>query len=190
MTEPSLLRRIAERDASAVDELYDRHAPLLLGLILQIVRDRNDAEDVLQEVFLRVWQRADSYNPALGSPSAWLCRVARNRAIDRVRARRGNSALTAEQAGADEWRDEGVSPEQAAMAWSDGRRLGAALEALAPEERTLIESAYFEGYTQSELAVRFGLPIGTVKARIRRGVLALRERLEGSDRTMSTSTKP
>src|SRR5687768_18405427 len=85
-----LLRRIAERDASALADLYDCHARLLFALIVRILRNRSEAEDALQDVFLRVWQRAETYDPAFGSPVAWLVRIARNRAIDRLRLRRSH----------------------------------------------------------------------------------------------------
>ena len=83
----ALLTRVAGRDAGALGELYDRHNRLLFSLILRVLRDRGESEDVLQEVFVRVWDRADSYSPALGTPLAWLVRIARNRAIDRLRSR-------------------------------------------------------------------------------------------------------
>src|SRR5262245_21990039 len=82
----ALLSRVADRDATAVAALYDRHSRLLYGLILRILRDRSEAEEVLQEVFVRAWTRAETYDVALGAPAAWLVRVARNRAIDRLRA--------------------------------------------------------------------------------------------------------
>src|SRR5678816_2136634 len=82
----ALLNRVIARDASAIGELYDRHNRLLYGLILRILRDRGEAEEVLQEVFVLVWTRAETYNVALGSPAAWLVRIARNRGIDRLRA--------------------------------------------------------------------------------------------------------
>src|SRR6188474_3267894 len=82
----ALLNRVIARDASAIGDLYDRHSRLLYGLILRILRDRSEAEEVLQEVFVLVWTRAETYNVALGSPAAWLVRVARNRSIDRLRA--------------------------------------------------------------------------------------------------------
>src|SRR5262245_65293060 len=86
VSDVELLQRIAARDPDAVSELYDRHNRLLFGLILRILRDRGEAEEVLQEVFLQLWTRAETYNVALGSPAGWLVRIARNRAIDRMRA--------------------------------------------------------------------------------------------------------
>src|SRR5712692_7870455 len=83
----ALLERIARRDGSAIGELYDRHARVLFAVVCRIVRDEGEAEDVLQEAFLRVWQKAGTYDPVLGTPAAWLIRIARNRAIDRLRAR-------------------------------------------------------------------------------------------------------
>src|SRR5678815_4309257 len=83
----ALLDRIARRDQAGLAELYDRHCRLLFTLILRILKDRGEAEDVLQEVFVRVWDRADGYDPSLGAPAAWLARISRNRAIDRLRAR-------------------------------------------------------------------------------------------------------
>src|SRR5215468_1199074 len=82
----SLIERIVARDGRAVGDLYDRHHRLLFGLILRILRDRSESEEILQEVFLQVWTRAETYNVALGSPAGWLVRIARNRAIDRLRA--------------------------------------------------------------------------------------------------------
>jgi RNA polymerase sigma-70 factor, ECF subfamily len=169
----ALIERIAARDERAVGELYDRQSRLLFGLILRILRDRGEAEDVLQEVFVLVWTRAQTYDVALGSPAAWLVRIARNRAIDRlrangVRARAVESAPEPEAAG---------SPEASASLNERQRGVARALAMLPAEQRLLIEQAYFLGLTQSELAERFQLPIGTVKTRIRTGMIALREQL-------------
>jgi RNA polymerase sigma-70 factor, ECF subfamily len=172
-TDIALLDRIVARDERAVAELYDRHHRLLFGLILRILRDRGEAEEVLQEVFLLVWTRAETYNVALGSPAAWLVRIARNRGIDRLRAnsvrlRAAESAPTAEAA---------ESPEARAALSEQQRAVACALQSLPPDQRLLIEQAYFLGLTQSELAERFNLPLGTVKTRIRTGMIALREQL-------------
>ena len=168
-----LIERIVARDEHAVADLYDRHNRLLFGLILRILRDRSEAEEVLQEVFVLVWTRAETYNVTLGSPAAWLVRISRNRAIDRLRA--NSVRLRAVEAAP-------VSPavqnpEARASQSEQQRVVAAALESLPTDQRDLIEQAYFLGLTQTELAERFKLPLGTVKTRIRSGMQALRQRL-------------
>ena len=142
-----------------------------------------EAEEILQEVFLRVWMRAELYDPRLGGLTPWLVRLARNCAIDRLRARRIRDAASAAPF------DESIadnsssstdirSPETAVL---DAERRGTVIDALAglpPEQRRLIEAAFFEGYTHTELARRFELPLGTVKTRIRAGMIAMRQRME------------
>jgi RNA polymerase sigma-70 factor (ECF subfamily) len=171
----TLIERIVARDERAVGELYDRHSRLLYGLILRVLRDRGDAEEVLQEVLLLVWTRAETYNVSLGSPAAWLVRVARNRAIDRLRAnsvrvRAVESAPEPESRRTD-------NPEASASLTEQQRVVVRALDALPPEQRTLIEQAYYFGLTQSELAEKFNLPLGTVKTRVRTGMQTLRQQL-------------
>jgi RNA polymerase sigma-70 factor, ECF subfamily len=181
-TDVSLLQRIVARDTAALADLYDRHSRLLFGLILRIVRNRAEAEEILQEAFVRVWKRAETYDTRLGEPLPWIVRLARNVAIDRLRARRSRAAIDtpaldghiAEAVAAPDIQ----SPE---VVVSDAERRQAVTEALAAlpaEQRQLIEAAFFEGYTHSELANRFGLPLGTVKTRIRTGMIAMRQRLE------------
>lgn len=180
-TDLALLARVAQRDAGAVGELYDRHARVLHGLIWRILRDTNEAEEVLQDVFVRVWQKADTYDAVLGTPLAWLVRIARNRAIDRLRARRARPVTAADDETIATVRtDEATAPNPEHLAWTSeqGRAIRAALATLAPEQRVLIEHAFFLGYTQSELAERFALPLGTVKTRVRTGMLAMREHLQ------------
>jgi RNA polymerase sigma-70 factor (ECF subfamily) len=173
-----LLSRIAARDQAALADLYDRHARLLFSLALRILKDRGEAEDVLQEVFVRVWDRAESYDQALGTPAAWLVRIARNRAIDRVRARSVRAAIDVPASvDAASERAPGPDPERVASASEERRAVAAALETLAPEQRVLIERAFYEGLTHSELAAAFNLPLGTVKTRIRTGMQSLRARL-------------
>ena len=169
----ALLQRIVARDAAAVGELYDRHARLLFNLILRVLRDRADAEDVLQDVFVNVWERAGSYNPALGAPVAWLVRIARNRAIDRLRANAARTRLAETPHGA---------AAAGAACGDPGQRhdVTCALDVLPREQRELVECAYFMGLTHSELAARFGLPLGTVKTRVRNGLMALRAHLQRS----------
>jgi RNA polymerase sigma-70 factor, ECF subfamily len=172
----ALLNRVIARDESAIGELYDRHSRLLYGLILRILRDRGEAEEVLQEVFLQVWTRAETYKAELGAPAAWLVRIARNRSIDRFRA---NSVRTRTVEAAPQ--PPPVETPEARAAMSEQQRAVAhALEALPPEQRQLIEEAYFSGLTQSELAERFGLPLGTVKTRVRTGLMTLRRELQST----------
>ncbi|PWT83438.1 MAG: hypothetical protein C5B57_06820 [Blastocatellia bacterium] len=169
-----LLNRIVARDSGAVGELYDRHSRLLYGLILRVLRDRSEAEEVLQEVFVQVWMRAETYNVALGTPAAWLVRIARNRAIDRLRANNVR-ARTVEETPLPPPVE---SPEARAAMSEQQRAVARALEALPLEQRQLIEYAYFQGLTQSELAERFGLPLGTVKTRVRTGMMTLKRELQ------------
>ena len=144
----ALLDRIAGRDQAGLAELYDRHCRLLFSLILRILRDRGEAEDVLQEVFVRVWDRADSYNPSLGTPAAWLVRISRNRAIDRLRSRTVRAGIQApeidrpEQA-ADPAPD--ADPERFAASTEERRMIAEAVAALPPEQRLLIECAFLRG---------------------------------------------
>jgi RNA polymerase sigma-70 factor, ECF subfamily len=176
----ALLDRITRRDQAGLAELYDRHCRLLFSLILRILRDRGEAEDVLQEVFIRVWDRADSYNPTLGTPAAWLVRISRNRAIDRLRSRTVRAGVHAPELERPEQIADPApesDPERYAASTEERRVIVEALAALPPEQRLLIESAFYEGYTQSELAERFDLPLGTVKTRIRTGMQSLRRAL-------------
>ena len=175
----ALLARIARRDAAALADLYDRYNRLLFSLIVRILRDRGESEDVLQEVFVRVWDRADSYTAVLGTPSAWLVRIARNRAIDRLRSRQVRAAVSGSVDDLPVAVDPAPEsdPERLARTAEHRRAIVSALDQLPPEQRTLIDAAYFEGYTQSELAERFALPLGTVKTRIRTAMQTLRQAL-------------
>ena len=170
----TIIERIAAREATAVGDLYDRHNRLLYGLILRILRDRSEADEVLQDVFVTVWNRAETYNVALGSPAGWLVRIARNRAIDRLRAnttrRRAVESVPLELQASE-------NPEVSALLGEQQRVVARALEAIPREQRDLIEEAYYLGHTQSELAERHKLPLGTVKTRIRTGLLMLRQQL-------------
>jgi len=163
-----LLRRIASRDDAALAELYDRHHRLAFAVIRRIVQSPSDAEEVLQETFVRVWSRAETYDARLGTPAAWLVRIARNRAIDRLRARQARAGVNAAV----------QAPNDADVARELPLAVRGAVAALPAAQRTLIEAAFFEGYTHQELSERFGVPLGTVKTRIRNGLVSLRVRLE------------
>jgi RNA polymerase sigma-70 factor (ECF subfamily) len=161
----ALLRRVAAGDARALRRLYDRCAPTALALALRILRNRAEAEDTLQDAFLEAWKRAKSFDPRRGSATAWVMTIARSRALDRLRAR-GSVDRTA-QAVAREQALPLPLPIESAEQRQERDRLQRALSALPPEQRAVLELAYFEGLTQSEIAARTGDPLGTVKTRCR-----------------------
>ncbi|MGE0591680.1 MAG: RNA polymerase sigma factor [Vicinamibacterales bacterium] len=173
----ALIQRLAERDGTALGELYARHSRLLFCLIVRIVGQRGEAEEILQEAFLAAWTRADTYDPALGTPVGWLVGIARHRALDRLRSNAAHARLLDAAA-----RDTPcVEPSAENAPAGDARRdVDRALRALPPGQRALIEQAYFLGLTHSELAERHGLPLGTVKTRIRSGMATLREQLSAA----------
>jgi len=168
------LARLAQRDAAALSELYDAHSRLLFGVICRIVGDRTEAEEVLQDAFVQAWTRANTYNAGLGSPVGWLVGIVRHRAIDRLRA---NAVRTRTLDALDEPRP-GPTPERTVAISQRQREVRRALDVLAADQRELIEQAYFLGLTQSELAERHHLPLGTVKTRMRTGLQALRRQLD------------
>ena len=179
----ALLARVATRDPAAIASLYDRHHRVLYSLIVRILRDRSEAEDVLQEVFVRAWTRVDTYDRDLGSPGAWLMRIARNRAIDRLRARDVRARSTEKVPPPPPVE----SPETTASLSERQRAVVRALDVLTADQRLLIEHAYFGGLSQSELAARFDIPLGTVKTRIRTGMMALRRELQHVDAAPSAA---
>jgi RNA polymerase sigma-70 factor (ECF subfamily) len=165
----SLLRRLTTGDRKALGEFYDLYAGLVNGLALRILHDRGEAEDVVQEVFVQVWRQATRFDPRRGSPEAWLCTIARTRALDRLRRRtsRREDASTA-------------PPEAVALPRSDeALAVRKALEGLSADQRRALELAYYEGLTQSEIAERLREPLGTIKTRIRTAMIRLREVLGG-----------
>jgi RNA polymerase sigma factor (sigma-70 family) len=171
------LAAVARGDRAALGDVYRRTSAKLFGVCLRILQDRSEAEEVLQDVYLTVWRRADGFDPARGSPITWLVTIARNRAIDRLRAagggRRAEPLETAE-AVAD------ASPLASALleASDDRRRLELCLEELEPQHGRAIREAFLDGFTYEELAARMGVPLGTMKSWIRRSLLRLRSCLE------------
>jgi len=169
-------------DERALAALYDRHAPALMGLVLRIVKDRSEAESVLLKVFLQVWRSAGTFDADRGSVVGWLATIARSRALDQVRssARRERreplqddreTPLVLVDTSAD------GDPASAVEAQETRRAVERALTSLQPGQRAAIELAYFEGLTHVEVAERLAEPLGTVKTRIRLGMIKLRELL-------------
>jgi RNA polymerase sigma-70 factor (ECF subfamily) len=173
----ALVARIEARDAEALGLLYDRHSARLLGLAQRIVGDTGEAEEVLQEVFLHVWKSAATFDPSRGPVLAWLLVATRSRSIDRVRARRpsgGHGARSLEEAPEPASRED-IESEAASKEWEDQCR--AAIAELPQDQRRALELAYFEGLTQQEIAEATETPLGTVKTRVRLGLVKLRERV-------------
>jgi RNA polymerase sigma-70 factor (ECF subfamily) len=174
-SDSELLHAVAHGDEVALASLYDRYRLILFGLILRILHSRPEAEDVLQDVFIQVWKNAASFDDARGRPFTWLVTLARSRAIDRLRA------LGSRQRVADEAMQaapESVSDSEADALQSEQRVVVRdALKELPAEQREALVLAYFEGLTQTEIAARLNAPLGTVKTRMRSGMIKLRELL-------------
>ena len=174
------MSRAAGGDATAIAELYDRHARAIFSLALRILRDEGDAEDLVQEVFAEAWRRAKRYDPARGTVAAWLLTMTRSRGIDRLRARQARPATqaTVEGDAAGEIAAAEAATVDRMIAEEDARRIRQALDALPVVQRLAIELAYFEGLTQRQIAEHLEQPLGTIKTRIRLGLTRLRDALE------------
>ena len=172
-----LLKAIAARDEAALAQLYDRYRTILFGLLMRILNNREEAQDVLQETFLQVWRKAADFDESRGRPFTWLVTVARSRGIDRLRTLASRERVA--EAGAREVSEE-VSDAATDAFKSEQRGLVSdALAKLPDEQKRPIMLAYFDGLTQSEIATRLGSPLGTVKTRMRTGMIRLRELLAG-----------
>ena len=171
-----LMQRIAQGDESALGELYDRTSPIVFGLILRIVGDRETAEEVTLDVFTQVWKQACQYDPQRGTPVTWLMVLARSRALDRLRWR-GSRERDGEQSleAAAEFTDPAPNPEEDSMDGERSHVVQTALASLVQEQRQAIELAFFGGLSHSEIAIRLALPLGTVKTHIRLGMVQLRD---------------
>lgn len=169
----ALLQRVAARDRAAFTALYARTSAKLFGATLRILRRRDLAEEILQEVYVRVWERAGDYDPALGSALGWLSTIARNRALDATRRRVELPLEDLPQAW--EIADPADDPAREAERSGELRRLSACLETLADDRRSMVVLAYRDGLTRDELATRFGVPVGTVKTWLHRSLARLKE---------------
>ncbi|HSE32000.1 MAG TPA: sigma-70 family RNA polymerase sigma factor [Pyrinomonadaceae bacterium] len=174
-----LLKAVARGDEQALAELYDNYRVILFGLLVRILNSREEAEDVLQEVFLQVWRRARDFDETRGKPFTWLVTLARSRAIDRLRSLGARDRVA--QASTREASEE-VSDAAADTFRSEQRALvTSALSQLPEEQKRPLVLAYFDGLTQSEISAKLGAPLGTVKTRMRAGMLKLREQLTGQN---------
>jgi RNA polymerase sigma-70 factor (ECF subfamily) len=167
-----LIARTALRDRRAFRVLYARTSAKLFGVTLRILRDRSEAEEALQEVYVKIWQRAEGYIPGQFSPMSWLIAIARNQAIDRLRTRR---PLPIDLAAIAEVPDDGRTPEQAAMAAGERARIESCLDRLEADRATAVRAAYLDGFSYEELADRYRVPLNTMRTWLRRSLIKLRE---------------
>ncbi len=172
-----LLTRLAGGDRPAFAEIYDRYSRPLYAIALRVLNDSREAEDVLHDVFLTVWSRAGDYQEKRGQVFAWLLTLTRNRAIDRVRARKRRSEILRQAFPADLGYAE--TGDSVGLLWHQEKAAAVrqAVATLPADQRQALELAFFSGLTQQQIAGQLGEPLGTIKARIRRSLLRLRETL-------------
>ncbi len=173
----ALLRAVAAGDKEALRQLYTRHSAVLFALALRVLTDRAEAEDVLQEAFVQIWKTAGSFDEGRGRPLGWLIMLTRSRAIDRLRSRKTRSRVAESMAKDTSQTAGSTTPADEALASEAQRTVRNALKSLPSEQRIPIEMAYFGGLTQFEIAQQLSQPLGTVKTRMRSGMMRLREQL-------------
>jgi RNA polymerase sigma-70 factor (ECF subfamily) len=171
------LARVPQGDRAALQTVYRLTSAKLFGVALRILGERSDAEDVLQEVFVTVWRKAADFDAGRGSPLTWLIAITRNRAIDRLRATRSSRAMDPidDAAGI---ADEAPAADSALESAQENARLHRCLDTLAADERGALRGAFFDGNTYEDLARRVGVPLATMKSRIRRAMIKLKGCLE------------
>ena len=171
------LARIPAGDRAALQTVYRLTSAKLFGVALRILGEHSKAEDVLQEVYVTVWRKAAAFDPARASPMTWLIAIARNRAIDKLRASRQSRRMAPIEA-ADHVVDAAPGADRALEAGEENAKLHGCLGTLAERERAALRGAFFDGNTYEELAVRMGVPLGTMKSLIRRAMIKLKACLE------------
>ncbi len=171
----ALVRAMARGDRRALAHLYERHAPRLLALLRRLLGEPAEAQDLLHDIFLEAWKRADDYAPERGSVSAWLSLRTRSRALDRLRS----APRTRTRSFSDELLQKLRDPKADPTRTTDHAKLLRVLQDLGPEEREVIILGYFGGLSSSEIASHIGIPVGTVKSRTRSGLQRLRISMEG-----------
>jgi RNA polymerase sigma-70 factor, ECF subfamily len=172
-----LVRQIAQGDQPALATLYDTTNRLVFGLILRVVNDHGAAEEVLMDVYTQVWRQAPNYDTGRGSPLAWLTTIARSRAIDRLRSGWQTQQRSEPLDAVSDKETAAASPETDSVYAERQRLVRKALAALSPEQREVIELAYYGGLSHSEIAEKLQQPLGTVKTRTRLGLMKLRDAL-------------
>ncbi len=170
-----LISRIGIGDRRAFRRLYELTSPKLFAVCMRVLRERHEAEDALQEVYVKIWHNASRFSGGDCSPVSWLAAIARNHAIDRIRSRKPDSVELDEAISAT---DESPDPEHALLAKGEGRRIEKCLEELQQQRADAVRAAYVEGYSYQELAIRYGIPLNTIRTWLRRSLLSLKECLQ------------
>jgi RNA polymerase sigma-70 factor, ECF subfamily len=174
----SLMQRIASRDGEALRCLFDRYGRVCLGICVRILRDRNEAEQLLIDVFAEVWERCDRYDASRGSPITYLITLSRSRAIDRVRARKASPASSLDSIpNSNIESDNTATPLDQTLIGERRTMVREALRRLDPNQRQAVELAFYDGLSHSEIADKLNKPLGTVKTHIRQGLIRLRDTL-------------
>ncbi|WP_371154810.1 sigma-70 family RNA polymerase sigma factor [Jannaschia sp. 2305UL9-9] len=168
----ALIARMGIGDREAFSELYDATSGKLFAVCFRVLKQRNVAEDAMQDAYIKIWKNADRYRVTGHSPMTWLITIARNTAIDRLRARRSHADIETYH---DSLAGSGPTPEQAAIATSEARRVIGCLDQLDGDRRDAIRGAYLDGDTYKDLSDRFDVPLNTMRTWLRRGLDALRE---------------
>jgi RNA polymerase sigma-70 factor (ECF subfamily) len=174
-----LLRQIGRGDQAAFAQFYDLYSSLLFSFAVKVLNDPKEAEDVVQDSFLQIWEKAATFDPALGKPSSWAITLTRNKAIDRIRASQRRQRLAEEAAAEDPAATEISTANESVHGREKAAIIRSAIAELPLDQRSAIEMAFFAGLTQNEISDNLREPLGTIKARIRRGMLKLRDKLEG-----------
>ena len=183
-----LMSRIRSRDSEALQQLYDRHSAIVFALCVRMLRDRNEAEDVMLEVFWELWDRASRYDASRSSPLTYLMRVTRSRLIDRLRARRSRQnaemasveSVSPSDFGTD---DSGTEPLAGTLRTEQHALVKQAMAELTPDQRQAVEMAFFDAMTHTEIAEQLKQPLGTIKSRIRQALSRLRQSLNALEAT-------
>ena len=179
-TDEWIMARIAEGDAAAFAEFYDRHSGILLGVARRILNSLEEAEDALQEALALLWERAPLYNPAQGRPLSWAITLTRNKAIDQLRRRQRRVGILIPVDPSVQEAVTGLTDSDQPVFMEDElQQVRRAVQSLPPDQRNAIELAFFSGLTHAEVAAAVAAPLGTVKARIRRGLMTMRDGWEG-----------
>lgn len=177
-----LMARIKARDSSALSELYDHYNRLLFGLILSVLKKREEAEDILQEVFTKIWQQAEKFDLEKGTVYTWIVTLARNKSIDRLRSKvykeqkKQSTSLDNEDVFHPLYSDES-DPLENTILTDRAKKVHESLNQISEKQRKVLQVAYFSGMSQSEISQEYNIPLGTVKTRMRDGMIKLRELL-------------